>query len=228
MPRKPSSSARVSSVDPASNRGNRHSGTARGKPNGRPGPRNGHPPPKILDAAITLFADSGYGETGLADILQRAGVSRAPSITASTPKKQSPPPSSASFSYDSSMLSKGTSIPTVPPWRRSSAQHSRCSASCGRTCRSRSAMNYPKRSRRSAWPGRRCTAIGQSDSPKWWNSAVIAAGELGADVDPSDASEAIWAGVLGSPSGVGGVTRQPLRTPSPLLAGFATPFAAPT
>lgn len=31
---------------------------------------------RILDSAVDLFAESGYGETGLADILQRAGVSK--------------------------------------------------------------------------------------------------------------------------------------------------------
>ena len=31
---------------------------------------------KILDSAVDLFSESGYGETGLADVLQRAGVSK--------------------------------------------------------------------------------------------------------------------------------------------------------
>jgi AcrR family transcriptional regulator len=31
---------------------------------------------KILDSAVELFAERGYGETGLADVLQRAGVSK--------------------------------------------------------------------------------------------------------------------------------------------------------
>lgn len=31
---------------------------------------------RILDSAVELFSDLGYGETGLADILQRAGVSK--------------------------------------------------------------------------------------------------------------------------------------------------------
>ena len=31
---------------------------------------------RILDSAVDLFAESGYGETGLADVLQRAGVSK--------------------------------------------------------------------------------------------------------------------------------------------------------
>lgn len=31
---------------------------------------------KILDSAVELFTDLGYGETGLADVLQRAGVSK--------------------------------------------------------------------------------------------------------------------------------------------------------
>lgn len=31
---------------------------------------------RIIDSAVDLFDESGYGETGLADILQRAGVSK--------------------------------------------------------------------------------------------------------------------------------------------------------
>lgn len=31
---------------------------------------------KILDSAVDLFGELGYGETGLADVLQRAGVSK--------------------------------------------------------------------------------------------------------------------------------------------------------
>lgn len=31
---------------------------------------------KIIDSAVDLFSDLGYGETGLADVLQRAGVSK--------------------------------------------------------------------------------------------------------------------------------------------------------
>ena len=31
---------------------------------------------RILDAAVELFSELGYGETGLADVLQRAGVSK--------------------------------------------------------------------------------------------------------------------------------------------------------
>ena len=31
---------------------------------------------RILDSAVDLFSEMGYGETGLADILQRAGVSK--------------------------------------------------------------------------------------------------------------------------------------------------------
>lgn len=31
---------------------------------------------KILESAVDLFSDLGYGETGLADVLQRAGVSK--------------------------------------------------------------------------------------------------------------------------------------------------------
>jgi AcrR family transcriptional regulator len=31
---------------------------------------------KILDSAVDLFSELGYGETGLADVLQRAGVSK--------------------------------------------------------------------------------------------------------------------------------------------------------
>lgn len=31
---------------------------------------------KILDASVELFSDLGYGETGLADVLSRAGVSK--------------------------------------------------------------------------------------------------------------------------------------------------------
>lgn len=31
---------------------------------------------RILDSAVDLFAESGYGQTGLADVLQRAGVSK--------------------------------------------------------------------------------------------------------------------------------------------------------
>jgi AcrR family transcriptional regulator len=31
---------------------------------------------KIIDAAVELFSERGYGETGLADVLQRAGVTK--------------------------------------------------------------------------------------------------------------------------------------------------------
>ena len=31
---------------------------------------------RIIDSAVELFADLGYGETGLADVLQHAGVSK--------------------------------------------------------------------------------------------------------------------------------------------------------
>jgi AcrR family transcriptional regulator len=31
---------------------------------------------KILDSAVDLFSERGYGETGLADVLQRAGISK--------------------------------------------------------------------------------------------------------------------------------------------------------
>ena len=31
---------------------------------------------RIIDSAVDLFTEMGYGETGLADVLQRAGVSK--------------------------------------------------------------------------------------------------------------------------------------------------------
>lgn len=39
---------------------------------------------RIIEAAVTLFAENGYGETGLVDVLQHAGVSKGPSTTTST------------------------------------------------------------------------------------------------------------------------------------------------
>lgn len=152
---------------------------------------------RILEAAITLFAENGYGETGLADVLQRAGVSKGAfyyhfdskeavaSAIIEEFHQRSVEAVSAHFDFDAPSLEGIVRATFV----MQCLMRSDLSIKIGHELsQSLSQVSMAGAMMYSEWTTRFADMV----------AAVIKAGELTADVDPADASDAIWTGVLGS------------------------------
>ncbi len=152
---------------------------------------------RILDAAVELFAENGYGETGLAEVLQRAEVSKGAFYYHFESKEAVAAAIIHDFDVQLTEAVAGNVDPEAP----------RLEGIINTTF----AVQHLMRSDTSIRIGHQLTqALDQvsragSEIYTGWTGkyaelvvTAIQAGELRDGVDPVDASEAIWAGVLGS------------------------------
>lgn len=152
---------------------------------------------RILDAAITLFAENGYGETGLADILQRAGVSKGAFYYHFDSKEAVASAIIGEFQLRLVEAVNGQFDPERP------SLEGIVRATFAVQCLMRSDVSI-KIGHELSQALSQVSMAGAKMYSEWTERfaemvcAVIATGELSAEVDPADASDAIWAGVLGS------------------------------
>lgn len=152
---------------------------------------------RILDAAVELFAENGYGETGLADVLQRAAVSKGAFYYHFDSKESVAAAIIHDFDLQVTEAVNGNVDPEAP----------RLEGIIGTTF----AIQHLMRSDTSIRIGHQLTqALEQVSSAgcqiyTGWTGrfaelvvAAIEAAESSGAVDPVDASEAIWTSVLGS------------------------------
>lgn len=151
---------------------------------------------KIIDSAVDLFSDLGYGETGLADVLQRAGVSKGAfyyhfeskeavaSAIIEEFDRRCDEIMRAEFDGDAPRL-EGLIAATFGVqnfmWSDKVGQTGQLLAQALGQVSGTGAKIY------STWTGRFADTV----------RALVAAGELHAEVDVEDMAEAIWAGALG-------------------------------
>ncbi|MCB0923161.1 MAG: TetR/AcrR family transcriptional regulator [Mycobacterium sp.] len=152
---------------------------------------------RIIEAAVTLFAENGYGETGLVDVLQHAGVSKGAFYYHFDSKEAV---ASAIIGEFHQRLVEAvdwhvdSDAPTLEGIIR---------ATFAVQCLMRSDLTI-KIGQELSQALSQVSVAGARMYGEWTERfaemvrAVIAAGELRSDVDPADASESIWAAVLGS------------------------------
>lgn len=152
---------------------------------------------RILDAAVTLFAENGYGETGLADVLQRAVVSKGAFYYHFDSKEAVAAAIISEFqerlieAVDGHFDSEAPGLEGIisATFTVQCLMSSDLSIKIGHELsQALSQVSMAGARMYSEWTERFAEMV----------CTVIAAGELSADVDPADASDAIWAGVLGS------------------------------
>lgn len=152
---------------------------------------------KILDAAVELFAENGYGETGLADVLQRAAVSKGAFYYHFDSKESVAAAIIQDFDQQVTEAVNGTFDPAAPRLESIisttfTIQHlmrSDTSIRIGhQLTQALQQVSSAGRQIYTGWTGKFADMV----------VSAIQAGELRGDVDPVDASEAIWAAVLGS------------------------------
>jgi AcrR family transcriptional regulator len=152
---------------------------------------------RILDSAITLFAENGYGETGLADILQRAGVSKGAFYYHFDSKEAVASAIIGEFQQRLIEAVNGHFDPERP------GLEGIVRATFAVQCLMRSDLSI-KIGHELSQALSQVSMAGAKMYGEWTERfaemvrAVIGTGELSSDVDPTDASDAIWAGVLGS------------------------------
>lgn len=151
---------------------------------------------KILESAAELFSELGYGETGLADVLQRAKVSKGAFYYHFDSKEALARAIIDTFDQRAAQAVDDNFDPQAPTLEgiirstfavqdlmrndRMSGIGQLLSQALGQVCPS-GARVYK------GWTGRFVEMV----------TMVITTGELRGDVDPEDVAEAIWVGVLG-------------------------------
>ncbi|MCW1958079.1 MAG: TetR/AcrR family transcriptional regulator [Mycobacterium sp.] len=151
---------------------------------------------RILDSAVDLFDELGYGETGLADVLQRAGVSKG-----------------AFYYHFDSKEALATAI--IDDYRRRNAEAVRDRSDCSATMLeqiitatyvSAALIEEDKTARIGNQLLQALSQISSGASQIYaeWTSNFIAAFVKGLEtiglrdgVDAAEVAEAIWAGILG-------------------------------
>lgn len=152
---------------------------------------------RIIDSAVDLFSELGYGETGLADVLQRAGVSKGAfyyhfgskeSVAAAIIEefeRRCDEIMSAEFDIESPRLA-GLVAGTF------GVQNLMWSDKVGQTgqllCQALGQVSSAGSKIYAIWTTRFAESV----------RALVDAGELDRDVDVEDMAEAIWAAALGS------------------------------
>lgn len=152
---------------------------------------------RILDAAVGLFAENGYGDTGLAEVLQRAAVSKGAFYYHFQSKEAVAAAIIGNFDDRLNEAVNAHFDPEAPQLEG--------------IIKITFAVQHLMRSDTSIRIGHQLTqALDQVSSAgsqiySGWAEkfsgmviSAIEAGEVRSDVDPADASEAIWVAVLGS------------------------------
>lgn len=152
---------------------------------------------RILDAAVTLFAENGYGETGLADVLNRAEVSKGAFYYHFEAKEAIASAIIGEFqqrlieAVDGHFDGDAPSLEGVirATFAVQCLMQSDPSIRIGHELsQALSQVSMAGARMYGEWTERFAEMV----------RMIIAAGELSADVDPAEASDAMWAGVLGS------------------------------
>lgn len=152
---------------------------------------------RILDAAVDVFSEKGYGDSGLSDVLERADVSKGAFYYHFESKESLAEAIIAAFDERLSRAVDDAFDPSSPTLE----------GIVRATFAVQQLMRYDRTTRIGQMLAQ---ALGQvSDAGagvyrRWTKrfvdmvAMVINAGELRRDVDPDDVAEAIWVAVLGS------------------------------
>ena len=152
---------------------------------------------KIIETAVELFGEIGYGETGLADVLQRAGVSKGAFYyhfdskeavaTAIIDEFNNRAVAAVAGNFDSAAPNLDGIIKST--FAVQGLMHRDPTTQIGQKLAQ--ALNQVSSAGSRVYAGWTVAFVDMADG-------VAQAGGLRPDVDPVDVGEAIWAGVLGS------------------------------
>ena len=152
---------------------------------------------KIIETAVELFGEIGYGETGLADVLQRAGVSKGAFYyhfdskeavaTAIIDEFNNRAVAAVAGNFDSAAPNLDGIIKST--FAVQGLMHRDPTTQIGQKLAQ--ALNQVSSAGSRVYAGWTVAFVEMADG-------VAQAGGLRPDVDPVDVGEAIWAGVLGS------------------------------
>ena len=152
---------------------------------------------KIIETAVELFGEIGYGETGLADVLQRAGVSKGAFYyhfdskeavaTAIIDEFNNRAVAAVAGNFDSAAPNLDGIIKST--FAVQGLMHRDPTTQIGQKLAQ--ALNQVSSAGSRVYAGWTVAFVDMADG-------VAQAGGLRTDVDPVDVGEAIWAGVLGS------------------------------
>ena len=152
---------------------------------------------KIIETAVELFGEIGYGETGLADVLQRAGVSKGAFYyhfdskeavaTAIIDEFNNRAVAAVAGNFDSAAPNLDGIIKST--FAVQGLMHRDPTTQIGQKLAQ--ALNQVISAGSRVYAGWTVAFVEMADG-------VAQAGGLRPDVDPVDVGEAIWAGVLGS------------------------------
>lgn len=151
---------------------------------------------KIIDSAVDLFSELGYGETGLADVLQRAGVSKGAFYYHFESKEAVASAIIAEFDRRCDEIMCAEFDPDSPRLEgligaTFAVQNFMWSDKIGQTgqllAQALSQVSGAGARMYSEWTRRFADTV----------RALVEAGELDREVDIHDMAEAIWAGALG-------------------------------
>jgi len=152
---------------------------------------------KIINAAIELFNDVGYGETGLAEIMKRADVTKGAFYYHFTSKEAL----ASVIIEESSTMAMQTFLTVSNPAAPALENIIQGMFAVARLMESNTAANT---GRELAQALTQVSGSGASSIGDWTSVFVgevkkaIAEGDVCEDVDPDDAGETIWVAVLGS------------------------------
>ena len=152
---------------------------------------------KIIETAIELFSELGYGETGLADVLQRAGVSKGAFYYHFDSKEAVARAIIDEFDNRAAIAVQENfdmSAPTLEGIIKSTfavqaLMHRDPTVQVGQMLSQ--ALNQVSSAGSKVYSGWTERFVAMVD-------AVAKAGGIRSDIDPIDVAEAIWAGTLGS------------------------------
>lgn len=152
---------------------------------------------KIIDTAVELFSELGYGETGLADVLQRAGVSKGAFYYHFDSKEAVAKAIIDEFDNRAAIAVEENFDPSEPTldgmikstFAMQHLMHRDPAIQIGQMLSQ--ALNQVSSA------GSRMYS-GWTEKFQEMVNAIAGAGGIRADVDPLDVADAIWSGVLGA------------------------------
>ena len=152
---------------------------------------------KIIETAIELFGELGYGETGLADVLQRAGVSKGAFYYHFDSKEAVAKAIIDEFDQRAAVSVQENFDPDAPTlegmirstFAVQALMHRDPTVQVGQMLSQ--ALNQVSSAGSKVYSGWTERFVAMVD-------AVAKAGGIRSDIDPIDVAEAIWAGTLGS------------------------------
>lgn len=152
---------------------------------------------KIIETAVELFSELGYGETGLADVLQRAGVSKGAFYYHFDSKEAVAKAIIGEFDGRAMAAVEENFDPAAPT----------LDGIVKSTFAVQALMHRDPTTQVGQMLSQALTQVSSAGSQVYsdWTQrfvemidSVAAAGGIGPNIDPVDVAEAIWAGVLGA------------------------------